>query len=250
MALTRRLPISNYILSESTLETLLRSLSRHYEKSDEKYHTPDYTLVIHEDEHTASSYDDPPEDFTAALCRPITNLSLTIQIYKPKRRRLEFSISHGDSTYRNNVTFSGDDENWVNLAYFETQNILASVERQNTIFRRYWIPIGLLIALPTGWALDKIFSFILVLTSQIKLVPWTWPLFFQHLVISLIFGSFFTILIYAAILKNFPSIEIHTGPSHTWKEARRRKVLGIILGVLIVAPLGNLIYDLYKALFA
>jgi hypothetical protein len=160
-------------------------------------------------------------------------------------------LFHQADVRQNSVTLHSDDEDWVTVTYARISKVIENVEPQFTAFERFGFWLGCLFALIIGWPLKSLFLFWGLRAGFAKVVPsWTWDLLFKHIVLATVFGALPAIILTAYAASAFPQLEIKTGPPQRWKAARRRSHLKIILAVVVLAPLGNLLYDAYKFVFS
>jgi hypothetical protein len=246
MGLSRTIPLKGYIFTTASLASVLAELSTYYRKSKEQFTHNHYRLHISEDPTTTASIDTPPKSFEALLNIPIRYISLRIDSYSPPRD-VEFTLYHGRDSDHNSISLSSEDEDWVNLAHTRLSKLLESVDRQSTFLRRHFWWLFPILTVGIGWMLAKGFFWILLYFGQGKLVPWSWSVFGQYIVIAIIMGAgpAAWLLGYAAVA--YPSVEIQTGPSRNWAEARRRKRIAVLLAIFIVGPFVNFLYDIYRA---
>jgi hypothetical protein len=249
MALSRTIPIKNRIFTAETLETLLSELSRHYTIGSE-YARNFYLLQIAEDEYTTTLLDKPPASFAPLLTTPIHYLSLRFDCSNPSRH-VEFRLFHQADVKQNSVQLHSDDEDWVTITYAKIAKLLEGIERQSTVLQRFGFWLECSCAFVIGWPLKNLFfSWALRAGYATQLPNWTWKLLVQHMFLAGLFGALPTIILFAYAANAFPPIEIKTGPPQYWAAARRRSQLKIVIAAVILAPLGNFLYDLYKLAFS
>lgn len=249
MALTRTIAIKERIFDAETLNNLLTELSGQYRKETEAYSTNLYLLHISEDETTTVSLDSPPSSFDPLLRTPVRYLSLRIHSADPQRD-IELTLYHGSDSIHNSIRLHSKDEDWVNLAYGKISKVLNNTDAQSMFLPRYggWFVVPL--AFVVGSPLKNLLFIILKWLGLTKQVPWSWEVFFQHLLFAGVLGLLPAMLLLAWAAKAYPCVEIQTGPSRFWKEARLRSRLRIIFGILIVGPSANFLYDIYRSIFA
>ncbi len=246
--LTRRIPIRNRIFTTSDLAVLLKQLAGYYQKSKREYRENTFRLSISEDAHTTTSVDSPPKSFEPLLNSSIHHLRLRISCDVPDRD-VEFTISPGANSWTNCIELQSEDEDWVNLAYNNISKLLTKVRQQSTFIKRHGIWLSPLLAVLIGWPIAQLFYFLLLKFGEAHEVHWNWATFGQHIFFSEIFGILPANMLFSyATERGFPGIEFQTGPSHTWKEFELRRKLNFLFGVLILGPLGSLIYEIYKGL--
>jgi len=128
--------------------------------------------------------------------------------------------------------------------------VLSSAEPQSVFFSRYggWLVVPF--AFVIGWPLKNLLFIILKWFGLTKQVPWSGEVLFQHLLFAGILGFLPSLWLLARAAGAYPSVEIQAGPSRFWREARQRSRLRIILGVAIIAPSANFLYDIYGPFFS
>ena len=248
MKLARRIPIKDRIFTTESLANLLKELSGYYRKSNHEHLENTFHLSISEDEHTTISVDSPPKSFEPLLNSPIERIRLRIDCYSPKRN-IELTISPGSNSSFNCIELQSSDEDWVNVAHTNLSKVLNNVKPQSTFIKRNLLWLIPSFTILIGWPLKKILYLFLTEIGQAHSASWSWALLGQHFFFAAVLGVLPAIMLLTyAIDKAFPGIEFQTGPSHFWKESKLRQQLKVLFGLLVLGPLGSLIYDIYKAI--
>lgn len=248
MALTRTIPLQDYVFTRSDLVGLLKELSSHYRKPKEQFSSTWFALEMAQDATTTTSIDTPPKNFDALLNTQVERLRLAVHV-RYAGRNLDVNLRHGGGFNDSSIRVYGDDEDWVNLTHGKVINILNTVQRQNRIIRGYPIWLWLALAISIGWVLDRGLSWYLVYIGEAKLVNWSWTLFAQHMFQSALLGVLPAGWLTEYLRKSFPTIELRLGPEHTWVEARRQRLLIAGIGVALIGPSGDILADVYRHLF-
>jgi hypothetical protein len=247
MSLTRTIPIEDLIFTDETIRALLEEMGKFYRKPEEKYFGNTYRLSISEDETTTYSSDAPPEDLSSMLNRPIRRLSLRIDCYEPIIH-FELTLHHGEGAILNSIRLDGEDHQLVNAAYTSLSSILSRVTPQSTFIKKYGIWCVFPMMLLIGWPLKNLYLRLLLWAGQAKLTPWTWELFWSHILTAEVLGFVPACVLLYCTAKAYPAVEIQTGPAHLWKQANRRKWMKGIFAFAVMGPLGKVLYDLYRFL--
>lgn len=256
MALTRILPIARVRISERDLEKILREISGLYRKTPEKlFPKNQFKLTIDQDDHTQSSYDQPPKDYESIKQFPIKRLRLRVILYaEGKEREVVLYLEPGDNEYLNRIELAGE-EDWVNANYQGLSSVIKTFSPQFRVSTNVEILSVVLIAPIIGWMIMKV-AFILPIwplisetssdrtASTIKVSSVL--VYFLAYLTTLFTGAHPLLWLISFIRKSFPLVELQVGPPQFRTAEIKRKWLGGILAVAVVAPLGNLLYDIYK----
>jgi hypothetical protein len=245
MALTRNIPLRDFVFKRSDVVDLLKMLSAHHRPSKDKPWLSAYSLEISENHTSTVSQDSPPKNFDALLTTPIERLVLSIRSGSRLRTAI-LDLRHGDNYHYSNLRLYGDDEDWVNLTHGQISKRLEGVARQNLIVRKYSVYLWAMLTLTIGWCLSRMLTYYLINYHGVKGVPMTWALLGRDIIFSCTLGSMPALLFIEFLRKSFPSIELRTGAEHTWKEARRQKYLAAFVAVAILGPSGDIIADIYR----
>lgn len=251
MVLTKILPITNVRITRDELVGLLGFLTSIYTESNDS-RARRYTLQIIHDEHTKSTIEDAPEDFEALLDNPIHRIFFQFILVEPDRS-ITLSLYNGNSPIDNQIEFAGD-EDWVRKCEDSFRKWTRKLKPQPVPSNIVLMFSIVLVSLGIGW---------LILSQLMKIPIWTrsepptaeaatiqLPLLYTFVIFASFFtGIFPTFALFKYASGAYPSVEIQTGPGKDWLPVRRRKKLGWIFAIVVIAPLGNFFYDLYRSAF-
>lgn len=175
------------------------------------------------------------------------------------------TLQHGNSThYGNSVSVQGTDANWVNALQTRIKEAFDAALPQNSFLLKNKTSIKILFA----FGLGRLYAYVLQLVlipfipipdSFVKNPP-TWLVSFatffnnHHFLFTL-----FDYLIYLPVgLLGFsyliskakdlwPSIEFQIGPTHTYIERKRRKLVYAFYSLGVLPLLSSIIYDVLKS---
>ena len=171
----------------------------------------------------------------------------------------KISITVRESGYRNSITVSGDNPNWVSGKFTQLQNILDAVNPQENLFLKYQIIFRHVVGITTGYFIWKVLVFVM---RGILLIPpnpetATNPIvvflekdvFLQTLFLLAIYWVtgmlFLADPIINSVKKLYPSIEFNFGPEHLNINKKRRKGLAILWASIILPILINIISQIF-----
>lgn len=241
MALARTIPLRNYIFTADTLSALIKELSSHYRKPKDESSANHYQLKFSEDELETFSEDSPSKSLDRLVESRISELSLEIECFKP-RRSIQLTLYAGKYPAHNKIKIFGDDEDWVHLVHHDVSKLLKNVQPQDDWFNRRRGLFIILFILSSGYVLTKL---LLMFTGPLKgSNDWSQVIGFWF--IAFLLGMLPTVGLIEFLNRAYPSIEIQTGPKQNWKPAILRGRLKFVIGLFVVAPVGRLIYDIYR----
>jgi hypothetical protein len=157
-------------------------------------------------------------------------------------RKISVSLTHGDSSYSNDVTIAGGDADWVAGTFNKFQDILAAVRPQEHWFfkNRGWF--FCIEVLAFGWSLFILAHFTIGSRNSVTEFIVSNPA--NAVGNALVFGVFGAIpasLLQTLLLPLWPNVEFFFGPEHFQFESLRRKRLAFFLTVVVLPSLLSLI---------
>lgn len=240
MRIQRDLSLNERVFDVGSITKLIELATSIYPKEipEDKDYLYDWTLNIAYSDGTIVRFDAPAQDLKALLEKPILSIKLEVQTRDPFRT-IEIDIKETDykSDLYNRIRFTSEDEMQLAHLYSQFSDAVAFIERQRSPFRNRFYPIfcgvvGLVFCL-------LIIKVILILSNS-KTYPWWTVAMFLPVGITAAAG------LGAAADRLWPYVEIQTGPIHSRNLPQKRKLLVVAFSILIIAPLGNALWDLYK----
>jgi hypothetical protein len=205
------------------------------------------------------------EESLTAYGRPVA-IEMAYRNYTHDRY-ISVSLSHGDSSYRNEATVSAGEPAWVNANFQSLQDILNRAKSQKVWVRRHQRLLLHLIAFGIGstffLTLDLFFGLASKMGWHLFSQPppsWlqglsAWPWFrpalflwdwFMRWLIGLSWGAS---AVRRWLLEMWPSIEFDFGPPHLQVEKVKRQRLASVFILIVVPIFTSLLYDLMKGAF-
>jgi hypothetical protein len=256
---TRKLIIKERIITLDNLRSLSNVLHQEFSSLNSvKTHTKISFSATCADASSFQSEDTDLFNADSILSKKkVESVSLTLTHYETNAF-VEIELSHGDSSWRNQVTIHGEDSKWVNGTLKIIEETIESFAPQNVFLFKNKQLIKTVFALGLG-------SLYFYITTLIPSEPSTdtpeWVIQLSTLIASVPLGDYlFKYFIFYVIgffpaeflfekLKSlWPSVELQIGPEHTHIEKRRRIWVAnaFILGVLPI--IHSLISDILSAL--
>lgn len=201
------------------------------------------------------------EEWLSLYSRPV-EVTMSYTNYSENRRRISVSLSHGDDhiSFRNQITVSGSDEQWVNANFQLLKDCVASVRPQTSWFVRHPNLLLNLVALGLGSSINLIvFLIVSMYRGPVPRVlqqppPWfaampplaAWVFVWVTRWLSGFFWGAWAIRRW--LLDLWPSVEFDFGQEHFKIEKKKRERLNAVWVLAIAPTLVSLFYDLAKAI--
>jgi hypothetical protein len=245
MALTRKIPIHDFVFMRSDVVDLIKLISADYRPSRDKSPASVYSIEISENDTTTVSQDSPPKNFESLFTTPIERITLMVRTGGGGRSAY-LDLRHGDNYQYSNLRLHGDDEDWVNLTHEKVIKKLAGVARQNSFIRTYGASLRVMLTIAFGWCILRVLTYYSIHFLGVHWVQMSWSQLGRDIVFGSMLGFVPAALFVERLRQSFPSIELRTGAEHTWKEARRQRYLKAAFSIAILGPSGDIIKEIYR----
>ncbi len=200
------------------------------------------TYEIHFSDNTSIESDSNEIINEGALTRPGRPVNMRFHFRNRNYTRLlDFSISHGNSTYDNYASVSSDNSSWMNDNFAELEKEIETAKPQDHWCRRH--KTLLLIFIAAGvWSLfsaccNGLWLFFFRYLDKLESLE-----YFLIIGCSLIPSGFLLAFsIRSRLLSLWPSIELDIGSEHLKMEKKRRRRLAAVVSLLVVPIVVNVV---------
>lgn len=261
-------PINQKIFNKNDLLRLSNFIFHEYKKSKSEHKKFNISINCENNESYEFANNNLMKDESVLDFKRILHLNFSFIDYR-NNKKINISISQGNSDWNNNYIVEGDMEDWVNSTNQKLQDILASIKPQNTIFMKSKKILFHILSITFGVLFVKVLVILLVkfdyksdntdLSNPFiflidKLVN-TFPFFKDILaiLISWTVGAFLLFPFWNKIEKYlealWPSIEFDFGPEHKRYSKNKRKAIAVIISLIVIPYILPYILKLLQLFF-
>ena len=251
------IPIKQVRLSTENIVQLVTVLSNYYRNRPNAERYAYYKLSVAIDEHTSTILDVPPEEnqLKALFARRISKLSLTIYMHEPECD-IQLQLTHGETHEFYNQIELRASEDWVTLASKALCSQIMLFARQPSLKNRIYSMVPVVAFIAFGWFILSLLFRVLSYIPSFKTIIADPASSSADLVAKIILVFVVMLAVWLTerslsyVKSAFPSVELQTGPQQDRLESNRRKTLKWFIGLFILGPCTNLIYDIYRTIIS
>lgn len=254
---SRKLRITERIFTRQNIQSLAKVIANQVILPQHSKDSRILFTVYSNDNSTFSSKDlSLFDDESPIFVRNIERIRLKFNSYSAESS-IDIELTHGNSSYGNQVVIEGIDSHWVNGTLKQIEELMRSFSPQESFIITHRKAVQIVMALSIGILYQRLLSLIplsppsgpppdwaLKLNSLITTIPHGYKI--VNYIFALMGGWFPAKYAYYKLRSFWPSIELQVGPEHYQIEKLRRKAITafVVLGILPI--LTSFVYDLIK----
>lgn len=254
---SRKLKITERIFTRQNIESLAKVIAN---QATLAQHSKDARILFSaysRDNSTFSSKDlSLFDDESLIFVKDIERIRLKFNSYSAESS-IDIELTHGNSSYGNQVVVEGTDSHWVNGTLKQIEELIQSFSPQESFFIKYETAVQIILALGIGILYQRLLNFIPVsppsgprpdwairVNTLITAIPYGYKI--VSYLPALVGGWFPAKFAYSKLRNLWPLIELQIGPEHYQIEKSRRKAFAAFIALGIAPILTSFAYDLIK----